>query len=79
MYVQSHARLWIINDYDDIFHAFFPPLLFFLQKERRRRKKFPNSSPREEIIEKFDVAPRRCFFIHVSYPRLIIPHVTRAT
>lgn len=39
MYVQSHARLWIINDYDDIFHIRILPSTSFLSSKGTKKKK----------------------------------------
>lgn len=41
MYVQSHVRLWIINNYNNIFYTTCIFLCIFYS-HKRKRKKFPN-------------------------------------
>lgn len=86
MYVQSHARLWIINNYNNIFYAFLHPSTRVHALGRRKKEKFPNFSSRINItiLARDNRKIRRCttlypssvFFTHISYSRLIIPHVT---
>lgn len=85
MYVQSHARLWIINNYNNIFYAFLHPSTpSFSRVRKKEKRKISQLLINITILARDNRKIRRCttlypssvFFTHISYSRLIIPHVT---